>query len=188
VGQRGELALYKLLINGADSEDHLVFIGKSESGELLDQEQMQRLFNLDSKIERTDIATNNFESEYQSRKEELLGDVEGRYASFFEQEMDKLDNWADDKRKALKGNLKDFDSQINELKKLIRGSKNLPEKLAYQRRAQKLEKQRDEAWREYDQQAKEIEGKKDGLLDTIESKLQMDIQDQCLFAIKWAMI
>ncbi|MEH6348393.1 MAG: SNF2-related protein [Bermanella sp.] len=188
VGQRGELALYKLLINGADSEDHLVFIGKSETGELLNQEQMQRLFNLDSHIERVDIATNNLEAEYQSRKEALLGDVEGRYASFFEQEMDKLDNWADDKRKALKGNLKDFDSQINELKKFIRGSKNLPEKLAYQRRAQKLEKQRDEAWREYDQKAKEIESKKDGLLDTIESKLKMDIQDQCLFAIKWMMV
>ncbi len=188
VGQSGELALYKLLINGTDSEDHLVFIGHTESGEALSQEQMQRLFNLDSQIERSDLVINHFEDEYQNRKAELLGDVEGRYATFFEQEMDKLDNWADDKRKALKGNLKDFDSQIKELKKLIRSAKNLPEKLAYQRRSQKLEKQRDEAWREYDQQAKEIETKKDGLLDTIESKLQMDIQDQCLFAIKWMVV
>ncbi|MCG7876039.1 MAG: DEAD/DEAH box helicase [Candidatus Thiodiazotropha endolucinida] len=188
IGQRGYLALYKLLINGTDSEDHLVFIGKSESGTALQHEQIQRLFDLPSEIEDSSVDVDLFEAEYQSRKEELLGDVEGRYAVFFEQEMDKLDNWADDKRKALKGNLKDFDGQINELKKLIRSAKSLPEKLAYQRRAQKLEKQRDEAWREYDQQAREIEDRKDGLLDTIEAKLQMDIQDQCLFAIKWAVI
>jgi superfamily II DNA/RNA helicase len=188
VGKRGELALYKLLINGSDSEDHLVFIGHTDTGETLYHEQMQRLFNLDSEIEQSGISTHDFEEAYQNRKAELLGDVEGRYASFFEQEMDKLDNWADDKRKALKGNLKDFDGQIKELKKHIRSAKNLPEKLAFQRRSQKLEKQRDEAWREYDQQAKEIESKKDGLLDTIEGKLKMDIHDQCLFTIKWVLM
>ena len=188
VGQQGNLALYKLLINGTDSEDHLVFVGKTETGQALQQEQMQRLFDLPSNMEQPDTIVELFETEYQSRKEALLGDVEGRYAVFFEQEMDKLDNWADDKRKALKGNLKDFDSQINELKKLIRSASSLPEKLAYQRRAQKLEKNRDAAWREYDQQAREIEERKDGLLDTIEARLKMDIQDQCLFAIKWAVI
>lgn len=52
----------------------------------------------------------------------------------------------------------------------------------------KLEKQRDGAWREYDEQAKEIEHKKDSLLDTIEEKLKMDIQDQCLFSIKWELV
>lgn len=188
VGKAGELALYKLLINGYDSEDHLVFVGHTDTGEALSQEQMQRLFNLDSQIEQSDIIVHDFEKAYQTRKTELLSDVEGRYATFFEQEMDKLDNWADDKRKALKGNLKDFDGQIKDLKKHIRSAKNLPEKLAFQRRSQKLEKQRDEAWREYDQQAKEIETKKDGLLDTIEGKLKMDIQDQCLFTIKWNVI
>lgn len=188
VGQGGELALYKLLINGTDSEDHLVFIGRTEGGEALAQEQMQRLFNMDSQVGRSCIVTHDFGDDYQSRKAELLGDVEGRYATFFEQEIDKLDNWADDKRKGLKGNLKVFDCQIKELKSHIRSAKNLPEKLAFQRRSQKLEMQRDEAWREYDQQAKEIEGKKDGLLDIIEGKLKMDIQDQCLFTIKWVLI
>ena len=188
VGQSGHLVLYKLVINGADSEDHLVFIGRTETGSELQHDQIQRLFDLPSNLENEDDEVVLFEMEYESRKAELLGDIEGRYATFFEQEMDKLDNWADDKRKALKGNLKDFDGQINELKKLIRTAKSLPEKLAYQRRAQKLEKQRDEAWRDYDIQAREIEERKDGLLDTIESKLQMDIHDQCLFAVKWAVI
>lgn len=188
IGKGGELALYKLLINGTDSEDHLVFIGKTNSGESLTQGQMQRLFNLHGKINSSDIQSYSFEAEYQIRKEELLGNVEGRYAHFFEQEMEKLDNWANDKRNSLKGSLKDFDGQINELKKLARGAQNLPEKLTYQRRTQKLEKKRDEAWREYDQQAKAIETKKEGLLDTIESKLKMDIQDQCLFSIKWKIL
>lgn len=188
VGLQGELALYKLMINGADSEDHLVLIGRTDSGTSLTQEQMQRLFSLNGQVEheRSAVTCYDFASEYVERKESLLGDVEARYGVFFEQEMDKLDNWADDKRKGLKGSLKDFDSQINELKKQARGAKNLPDKLAIQRKTQKLEKQRDEAWREYDQQSKEIEERKNGLLDTIESKLTMNVQDQCLFTLKWA--
>lgn len=188
VGKSGELALYKLLIDGSDSEDHLFFIGKTATGECLQQEHMQRLFNLDAQVEAVDVAIEGFEAEYQQHKESVLSDVESRYGAFFEQEMDKLDNWADDKRKALKGDLKDFDNQLSELKKRIRNAKNLPEKLAFQRKAQKLEKQRDEAWREYDQQSKAVESKKDSLLDRIEAKLQMDIQDQCLFAIKWQVV
>ncbi|EBU8360669.1 hypothetical protein DLL86_27685, partial [Salmonella enterica subsp. enterica serovar Typhimurium] len=65
---------------------------------------------------------------------------------------------------------------------------NLPEKLAFQRKAQKLEKQRDEAWREYDEQAREVEQKKDSLLDIIEQKLQMNTTEQHVFSIRWSLI
>ena len=47
-----ELALYKLLINGSDGEDHLAFIGHTQAGEALTQEQMPRLSNLDSQVDQ----------------------------------------------------------------------------------------------------------------------------------------
>ena len=185
LGQSGELALYKLSINGRDSEDHLVFVGKTDAGKALEQEQIQRLFILNSHSKTTSNKISNFKKEFKANKGKILGEVEGRYATFFEQEIDKLDNWADDKRKALKTNLKDFDSQINELKKLIRAASGLPEKIAFQRRAQKLEKQRDEAWREYDEASKVIESKKDSLIDNVEDRLKMEVTDQMLFSVKW---
>ena len=99
--------------------------------------------------------------------------------------MEKLDNWADDKRKGLKTNLKQLDDQLKELKKQIRQASSLPEKLSLQREARMIETKREEAWREYDEQSREIETRKDFLLDSVEAKLQTDISEQCLFAVQW---
>lgn len=189
VGQSGHLALYKLSIKGADNEDHLIFVGRTLSGELLEQEQIHRLFTLtghptaDAPGDLT-----NFEDEYQSQREQVLGSIEARYAQFFDQEIDKLDNWADDKRKGLKSSLKEQDDQLKELKKQIRQASSLPEKLSLQRQARKVETRREEAWREYDQQSREIETRKDSLLDSVEAKLKTDIDDQLLFSLKWSLI
>ncbi len=189
VGKRGELALYKLSIQGADSEDHLIFIGWDESGELLSQEQVQRLFQLPASVgNKVKEAESNCDKIYQARKAEVLASVETRYAEFFDMEMEKLDNWADDKRKGLKYNLKELDDQLKELKKQIRQASSLPDKLTLQRQARKIETRRDEAWREYDQQAGEIETKKDQLLDSIEEKLQTQIGDERLFTVRWRLV
>ncbi len=189
VGQSGHLALYKLTIQGADNEDHLIFVGSTEMGELLQQDQLHRLFTLPASLDGTescDLA--QFDGTFQSRKQQVLGDIEARYAQFFEQEMEKLDNWADDKRKGLKSNLKELDDQLKELKKQIRQASSLPEKLTLQRRARKVETKREEAWREYDQQSREIETRKDSLLDNVEEKLKTQISEKRLFTLGWSLV
>lgn len=187
VGKQGELSLYKLSIKGADTEEHLVFVGKTRAGEKLSTDQLQRLFSVKASMSEGASVLPLF-AEFEQEKENLLGGVETRYAMYFEQEMEKLDNWADDKRKGLKSNLKELDAQIKEVKKYIRTASNLPEKLAFQRKSQKLEKQRDEAWREYDAESREIESRKDSLLDNIESKLKMNTEEEHIFTIKWAVV
>ena len=187
IGQSGLVSIHKITITGADTEEHLVFVGVTDSGEAMSQEQIKRLFTLSGHVV-TPTQVSELSDAYLAQKELILGEVESRYAAYFEQEMEKLDNWANDKRQGLKTDLKELDAQIKELKSQIRGSKNLPEKLAFQRKAQKLEKQRDEAWREYDAQAREIENKKDSLLDVIEQKLQMNTTEQHVFSIRWSLV
>lgn len=188
IGQQGNLALHKLSIRGADAEDHLIFVGYTDKGQRLTPEQMQRLFTLPVKRVQPVTVADNLTDDYEQDKARVLDSLQARYGELFEQEIDKLDGWAADKRNALKSQLNDFDAKIKELKKLIRTAKALPEKIAFQRRAQKLEKNRDEAWREYDEQAKAIETQKDNLLDNIEARLQIKQQDECLFAIRWHLV
>ena len=100
--------------------------------------------------------------------------------------MDKLDNWADDKRAGLKADLKDLDEQVKVLKKETRQTGNLPDKLALQRKVRTLEQKRDTAWREYDAAARDIEVQKDTLLDQVEARLQQEISDEELFTIRFS--
>ena len=61
----------------------------------------------------------------------------------------------------------------------------LPDKLARQREARALEAKRDEAWRAYDDAAKEIEVQKDGFLDQVEERLGQSVSDEELFTIRF---
>lgn len=72
-----------------------------------------------------------------------------------------------------------------ELKKQVRHSSSLPEKIELQKKVKALDKKRDEAWREYDEAAKGIESRKDELIDAVEVRLKQNITETTLFDIEW---
>ena len=93
---------------------------------------------------------------------------------------------ADDKRAGPKADLKELDDQIKELKREVRQTGNLPDKLALQRKVKALEAKRDEAWRAYDDAAQEIEVQKDSLLDQVEERLGQEVSEEELFTIRFS--
>jgi hypothetical protein len=120
-----------------------------------------------------------------TQRNKIVDNVSNRNGKFFEDELEKLDKWGEDRRNSLKISLKDLDDEIKELKKQARLAPNLPEKLKIEKERKRLESKRDEAWREYDSAAKEIDILKDKLIDDIESKMQQDINIFRLFLIRW---
>ena len=62
---------------------------------------------------------------------------------------------------------------------------SLPEKLKLEREKRNLDSKRDEAWKRYEQAAKDIEAKKDGLMDAVEKRLKQQVSEATLFKIKW---
>ncbi len=99
--------------------------------------------------------------------------------------MDKLDRWAEDQRRSLKADLDDLDARIRETKKEARTAPNLPTKLEFQRQLRQLESKRDEVWRSYDQASRDVEKKKDSLLDHISQRLHQKTERDELFLIRW---
>lgn len=89
----------------------------------------------------------------------------------FDEEMDKLDNWADDMKLGLEKEIADWDSEIrlrkSEAKKLF----CLEEKVAAQRAIKDLEKKRTEKRQNLYEAQDEIDVRKDVLLDKIEKML-----------------
>ena len=185
VGRRGVLSLHKLSVDSVQSEDHLIWSAITDKGEELTEDQCQRFFSLSATVEGESKSPLEPTAIWERRRNEVLNGIDERNAVFFDQEMDKLDHWADDKRKSLKSQLKKLDGDIKELKRQVRASSNLPEKIALQRKAKKLEQRRNQAWRAYDNDAKEIDAKKEILLDEIESRLQQSISEERLFLIEW---
>ncbi len=51
----------------------------------------------------------------EAERKTILDDLAVRHAKWFDEETEKLDHWAEDKRAGLKADLKDLDGQIKEI-------------------------------------------------------------------------
>lgn len=187
VGKSGILTAHKLSITGADEQDHIIFSGITDDGQPVKPKAAQRLFDLPAAKSRDIVLEPNgqLKGGIQRRQDEILKDLATRQSVWFDEEMEKLDNWANDKRAGLKLALKELDDQIKEQKIAIRQTGNLPDKLALQKKVRSIERKREEAWREYDDAAKAIEGQKDTFLDLVEDRLKQDVSEEHLFTIRF---
>jgi len=189
VGKGGWLNCHRISVSAIESEDHLIFVGFTDNILPLDDTQCHRLFDLNgitSNPVEIDVKTkSSLNSDYLSRKIELLSNMTTRNGRWFETEIDKLDKWADDRRVSLKAELSELDEAIKEAKKAARSAPNLPEKLEIQKKIRNLDKKRNEAWKNYDNASREIDQKKEVLIDEVESKLKQKIKEETLFTIKW---
>ncbi|TXH78877.1 MAG: DEAD/DEAH box helicase [Thiothrix sp.] len=191
-GLSGWLVARSVTISSLEIEDYLLLAGLTTEGVLLTDEQCRRLFSLQAETGSFHVSSqahlDRLDQALTSQKMDILGTISSRNAQFFELELDKLDQWGEDKRSSLKITLKDLDEQIKELKKHARVAPNLPEKLKLEKQRKQYESERDSAWREYDRAAKEIDQAKDRLIEQIEAKLSQALIEKDLFMISWSVV
>ena len=188
-GKSGWLACSRLTVDSLDTEEELLLVGVSDEGDFLEEGQCRRLFDLPGKAGGSlDVPASvrpRLTDATQRRQAEYLDALSTKNGEWFETEMDKLDRWAEDRRAALKADLDDIDQSIKEAKKAARLAPNLPEKLEIQRKLRGLESKRDETWRSYDAASREVDKKKDSLLDEIGRRLGQKTVCSELFIMRW---
>jgi hypothetical protein len=193
LGKSGFLRVTLFSIAALEAEDHVLLAGISDDGESLDSEQCRRLFSLpaeepgyDSNLD--DQSRNALKSLLAVQQNSILQELGSRNVVFFDAELEKLDRWGEDKRDSLRVTLKELDEQIRSTKKEARLAPNLPEKLRLEREKRQLDSRRDEAWKAYEEAAKEIETQKDKLMDEIENRMRQTTAEEVLFTIRWRLI
>lgn len=188
-GKSGLLVAQKLTVTAFETEDHVLLAAVTDDGEILDSEQCRRLLSLSASeiSSRSDGAAveGQLTDSLNAQRQSIFDALEERNASYFEGELDKLDRWGEDQRASLKLALKELEDKIRETRRNARLAPNLPEKLRLERDKRNLDSKRDEAWRDYETAAKEIEAKKDGLMDEVEKRLKQQVSEQPLFKIRW---
>ncbi|HMM98628.1 MAG TPA: SNF2-related protein, partial [Anaerolineales bacterium] len=135
-GTSGWLMCSLYSVSALEMEDYLVLSGFTDNGGTLDEKQIQRFFDLPCISDDQVSIPAEVESklvELQTIKQNtLLEELAQRNANWFEVEIDKLDRWAEDRRKSLQVELDELDETIKETRKAARLAPNLPEKLAKQ--------------------------------------------------------
>jgi hypothetical protein len=111
-----------------------------------------------------------------------------RNGNFFDHEVDKLDNWAEDVKKALELDLRKLDIDIKTAKTNAKKILNLDEKLSAQREIKDWEKKRNEMRKRLFETQDDVELRKEKLLESVESRLTQQSKLEPLFTIRWRII
>lgn len=192
IGKAGWLQCTRIAISAFETEEHILFAGVTDSGDILDQTQCRRFFDLAATgtgaAEDDGSIRTQLEGHLSREYQRIADDLMAKNGVWFDSEMEKLDRWADDQRRTHKAALDDLDTSIKQTKKDARSAPNLPTKLDLQRQLRQLEEKRKEAWREYDEASRNIDEKKDALLDEISQRLKQQSEQEELFTIRWHLV
>jgi superfamily II DNA or RNA helicase len=119
------------------------------------------------------------------QKTRVITDLESRNLSFFSQETEKLDAWADDLKVGLEREIKELDRQIKETRTKSKGAATLADKLQAQKEQRDLEGLRDKKRRELFNRQDEIQARRDQLIEELEAQLGQKISQRTLFSCEW---
>ncbi|MDO8729502.1 MAG: SNF2-related protein [bacterium] len=188
-GKSGTLIVQKLQIQSlGTSEDHLLAAAIDSDGNVLDADITERLLGIPGYAEATtdnQAALASLQLEIDAQKLSIVTKLETRNLSFFEQETEKLDAWADDLKIGLEREIKELDRQIKEARTLSKSAASLADKLNAQKGQRNLEGLRDKKRRELFLRQDEIQAKRDLLIEELERQLGQNITQQTLFSCAW---
>ena len=115
-------------------------------------------------------------------------EIAERNSNYFDEELDKIESWAEDKKLSLELRIKELDKEIKTRRTDSRKLVKLEEKVNEQRAIKDLEKKRNSLRRDLFDKQDEIDTEKDKLLDTIQSRLESESSIIEIFTIKWKLV
>lgn len=190
-GQTGWLTLKLVSVEAlGNQEQHLVVAASTADGIALEEDDPEKLLRLPAHAQPVGLfgAGASLAEDMEARKIALLREINQRNLGYFEQEVEKLDAWADDLKLGLEQEIKGIDAEIKEVRRTAATSPTLEEKLAHQKRQRELETKRSKLRRELFARQDEIESERNGLIEQLEGRLQQQVEEQTLFTIEWKLV
>lgn len=168
-GQCGWLILKLFSVEALGNlEQHLVVSAVTADGQALPEDDPEKLLRLPAHLEQSESAAEGavlLTSDLEQRKNQLLREINQRNMGYFEQEVAKLDAWADDLKLGLEQEIKAIDGEIKELRRIAATAATLERKLGYQKLQRELEGKRSKLRRELFARQDEIEEERNALIE-----------------------
>lgn len=192
VGKSGILKVSNYTVEAFEKEDAIIVSALDEGGGVIERDIIKKLFSLSAQSVAPKTLSSNESTKLDELEQQTISIISGQIAErnseFFDAEVDKLDNWSDDVKKALELDLRKLDIDIKTAKTNAKKIFNLDEKLKAQREIKDAEKKRNEMRRKLYEAQDEVEDKKEKLLEGIEAQLKQKSQIETLFTISWKII
>lgn len=191
--KQGWLQLARLSVESpSQAEDHLLWVALTDDGQLLEVDIARRLFQLPAQVmgplppELAPPAL--LETQTATQQQRILQAISQRNAQFFEEEIHKLEAWADDRKVALDQEIKEFDRRIQDARRAALSAVTLEQKLDIQKTVKALEKERSTKRRALFEAQDEIDAQRDDIIVNTEARLAQNHTLTTLFMIRWRLL
>ena len=188
-GRSGWLRLLILSVSALETEDVLVFCGVGDDGQPIDRETCEKLMavpgSVRDPVEVPAPVNAALASHVEAARKEALGAAMARNQRYYEAEMEKLEDWAEDLKGNLDREIGEIEDRIREAKRQARVTLELATKVTLQRQAGDLERQRNAKRKSLFEEQDRIAARKDALLDEIAGKLTQQVSETEVFTIRW---
>jgi ERCC4-related helicase len=191
-GQSGWLTVKLITVDAlGQQEQQLVVAATTANGEVLAEDDPEKLLRFPAQMQSAGLfSTGNdmLSLDMEARKLRLLGEINRRNLGYFEQEVEKLDAWADDLKLGIEQEIKAIDIEIKQVRRTAAISPTLEEKLTHQKHQRELETKRSKLRRELFVRQDEVEAQRNDLIAQLEIQLQQQVHEQSLFTIEWELV
>ncbi len=195
IGQSGELVLEKMILKTANQTiEHLLPAACTITGETLHPDTIDRLLELPVEdktcevLETSQVLTTLLDNQLKALDADCVNAAAKDNERYYDEETEKLERWAEDRRIALDIRIKQLDQEIKEARKASRQLPTLKEKMEAKKILKQRERERDNLMLDYHEEKKKIEAEEDRLLADIEVALEMSQHRERLFAIRWQLV
>lgn len=188
-GQSGWLALARVTVASVEIEEHLLLAAVTDEGEPLDGEWCDRLLQVPATIATTTPAVPPaaVDEALGTQEAHVIADAEARNGAWFDEEVEKLDRWAEDLKLGLERELRELDIEIRAARREAKTKVTLSEKVEGQRRLKTLEQRRHAKRRRLFDAQDEIDGRRETLIEEVEARLQTESKRVELFRLRWTL-
>ncbi len=192
-GESGWLAADVVTLDShQQQEDHILLSGFVSNGDEVSQEAFEKMLDVPGDVIAESVspagAVERITEISAASRSRLLAAISERNTTYFEEEIEKLDRWADDRKKALEAELKTLKAEIAALKKQSRLESTLDAKVALQRKAKEIESHVSRKRRELFEAEDQIEREKESLISAVEARLRHEVKSERLFVIRWEIV
>ena len=192
IGRTGVLKVSSYTVEAFEAEDSVIVSALDDNNETVEPEIIKKIFTLSTVSSAPCAISPDQEKKLDELEQGSIAvtstQIAERNNEFFDDEMNKMDNWAEDVKKALELDLRKLDIDIKAAKTNAKKIMNLEEKLKAQRAIKDSEKRRNEMRKKLYEAQDEVEVKKEKLLESIEAQLKQRSTLKSLFTISWKIV
>lgn len=190
-GKKGILKLCNYNINSFDEENYLFFSGRLEDGTYLSDELIQKIFRLSSSEEYVSVVNTLLEKvddDIKVYSDKIFNESTEKNNEFLNNEITKINNWAEDKIQAIELDVELMREQRKELRKQSDLSTNATDKVRIEEEIAKLTEKISKKWMELSENEEAVEAQRNKMVMSIKKESMKTSELKTIFTVEFEVI